>query len=578
MTNPTETKNETMESKVAENPVDPTELVSRGKRNLLCREVPKAVNDLQEACSVLAEKYGEMGLECGEAYYLYGTSLLELSRLESGVLGNALDGVPEEDETTENPDNKLNIEESAAMTEEEKEKISDQILDAMIEKEDEKKDEEKADEKKENGEKMDEDKQTGVDEQDGGMSTDEVKDREKKVEEMIEKEVDKKKEVEVKKDDSESEKKETDTSDKPADENTAETKTEDKEEKMEEDGEEGTEEEEVEEEETSQDEGDKEKEEDVSNLQLAWEMLDLARVVYSKQETKEAKLKVADCHLKLGEVSLETDKYEEAINDISECLKIQKDLLDADDRRLAETNYQLGLAYNLHKKYDDAVAAFKTAVTVLEDRIGKLAKIVEGESEQKEKDEAKQEMEELKEIMPDVKSKIEDSEDEKKLASKKQEEEGETSVGFGASSSGASTSTAATPIPVKTAAASSDDKPVSDISHLMRKKRKPEDDATEEEQEVKKAKSEVGSGDADQNGEAEADKNGKHEAGQNGHAEGDQNGKNGDDKNGKSEADQNGKHEKEEQVIKTKTVEEVKAQTAEDVPMEEAKPKEEVKA
>merc|ERR1711936_1523087 len=44
-------------------------------------------------CEMLVSLKGEMGVECAEAYFYYGKALLELSRVESGVLGNALDGV-----------------------------------------------------------------------------------------------------------------------------------------------------------------------------------------------------------------------------------------------------------------------------------------------------------------------------------------------------------------------------------------------------------------------------------------------------------------------------------------------------
>merc|ERR1712000_440685 len=68
-------------------------------------------------------------MECAEAYYLYGKALLELSRLESGVLGNALDGVPEE----EDEGNSSKVEDPSKLTNEEKNDVDEKVREALEE-------------------------------------------------------------------------------------------------------------------------------------------------------------------------------------------------------------------------------------------------------------------------------------------------------------------------------------------------------------------------------------------------------------------------------------------------------------
>jgi hypothetical protein len=41
---------------------------------------------------MLGKLYGETGIECGEAYFYYAKALLELARLEAGVINNGPDG------------------------------------------------------------------------------------------------------------------------------------------------------------------------------------------------------------------------------------------------------------------------------------------------------------------------------------------------------------------------------------------------------------------------------------------------------------------------------------------------------
>merc|ERR1712192_10207 len=74
---------------------------------------------------------GEMAAECAEAYFYYGKALLELSRVESGGLGNALDGVDMEIKTTDDKD--ALVEDTEAMTTDEKSEVEEKVADALEE-------------------------------------------------------------------------------------------------------------------------------------------------------------------------------------------------------------------------------------------------------------------------------------------------------------------------------------------------------------------------------------------------------------------------------------------------------------
>lgn len=60
--------------------------------------------------------------------------------------------------------------------------------------------------------------------------------------------------------------------------------------------------------ESDDDEDDEEEGEDSADddFEAAWDILDVARVIFEKGEDKESQLKLADVHLCLGDVSLET--------------------------------------------------------------------------------------------------------------------------------------------------------------------------------------------------------------------------------------------------------------------------------
>ena len=129
-------------------------LIAVGKRDLLLNNVPDAVSNLAQACELLSKQFGETAKECAEVYFYYGKGLLELSRMESGVLGNALDGVPEE----ESENNTSQFEDPSKMSDQEKNEVTDNVSEALEENFKDLEEKKKASEEKKDGEKGSEEK------------------------------------------------------------------------------------------------------------------------------------------------------------------------------------------------------------------------------------------------------------------------------------------------------------------------------------------------------------------------------------------------------------------------------------
>ncbi|CAM4607503.1 unnamed protein product [Caretta caretta] len=248
-------------------------------------------------------------------------------------------------------------------------------------------------------------------------------------------------------------------------------------------------------------------EDEVGNLELAWDMLELAKVIYKRQETKEAQLHAAQAHLKLGEVSIESENYAQAIEEFQACLALQQKYLEAHDRLLAESHYQLALAYHYNSQFDDAILQFRKSVEVIDKRMVMLTeriKKAEGGSTEDEK-----EIEELNGLLPEIKEKIEDSKESQKSARVAELALKATLVGGATSSfTQSEESCSVSTIPVRKPADGAS-QCVTDISHLVRKKRKPEEETQQGDNEAKKSKPEPavnGGGDAAPSGNEVAEK------------------------------------------------------------------------
>jgi len=323
--------------------------LSEGKRHLLVGEIPDAVSSLALACELLSKQFGETHKECADAYFYYGKSLLDMARLENGVLGNALEGVPEGGDIG----NDSQVEDPEQMTEDERSAVESKVKEAL----------------------------------DYNYQTCEVEKEQMEADDATDDEIE------------DADKSSQDTSapmeEDPVDDqktsNAMNTTTEEK-----------------------VDDG-----EEVGNLQQSWEMFELAKLIYNREvenEDAEKKIdvvkKISDSLLHLGEISIENENYEQALEDIGECLKMRQNHFPADSRSIAEAHYQLGMAQSQSGKFTEAKASLMMANEVLQARLAGLKKMESSEFLGKE-------IADLTELIKEVEEKVADFEEMKAQVTKK---------------------------------------------------------------------------------------------------------------------------------------------------------------
>ncbi|KAJ3595229.1 hypothetical protein NHX12_004533 [Muraenolepis orangiensis] len=481
-------------------------LIGAGKKYLVLGNAVGAASVLQEACGMLAKKFGDTADECGEAFFWCGKALLDLARMENTVLGNALEGVPmeESDEETDKDDEKKNsnIESTENVDEKTRDELRAEVYYAMSEEKmngqkgkdgenDGEKEAEKVGRKRKGGKEAEKvGKEAGKEGEKVGKEAEKVGKEGGKVGKEAEKKVE-----DEQKNTAQEEKVDGVTGASLLDgenkENIEKTATEENTEE----GDSGEEDEADDDDDAEEGDGEdaKSDEEEVGNLQLAWEMLELAKVIYKRKDTKEDQLLAAEAHLRLGEVASESGNYSQALEDLGECLRLQQKHLEADSRLLAETHYQLGLTHTMHCQYGPAIEHFNNATAVIQTRLDNLHKIIkEAASEEK------KEMEELTGLLPELKEKVEDAQEGLKVAKAVALKE----MLITAKPTNGVSSTTGSVLDGHASKA-----PVSDISHLVRKKRKPEESPVKEAKKVKQEESTNGEKKPDAKGEKkEADK------------------------------------------------------------------------
>ncbi|KAG8198496.1 hypothetical protein JTE90_017362 [Oedothorax gibbosus] len=392
----------------------------QGKRHIVVQDYKFAVQSLSTACEMYTQHFGEMALECGEVHFLYGKALFRLSQQNAGVFGGALN-----EDVTETEDD----ESGKASDEDSKENESD-----------------KNDADTENGEENGEDGDE-AEEKEPSESTDSPQ---AVVAEETSKEPTEAEQADSKEETEQADNKEADTS-------TA-----------------------LDESKVESEQQPEQEEEELDDLELAWNSLETAKSIFLRQGENdvEAQLKVAEILQLLAEISMESDNNVAAINDLKECLVIKRRHLKPDDRLLAETFYQMGLAQLLEKMYNDALENFSTTMSILQLRIDNLKATpvadTVGNFESADRD---KEVEDLEGVLADIREKVEDTRELIKDAERVLKEEIEKRYPLPAEETG---------FPGAEQKAETNNKPVTNITHLLKRK-KPEQDE-EKDRELKRPK------------------------------------------------------------------------------------------
>lgn len=177
---------------------------------------------------------------------------------------------------------------------------------------------------------------------------------------------------------------------------------------------------------------------------------------------------LAEAYRLLGEVAMEGGNHESALTDFKACLNLLEKMTPRDHRAIAEIHYQMGLAHAMANNFDASVEQFDQASALLEAKIVHL-KTLQGNPPQSDDPfyTVEGEIKELQDLLPEIQEKIADIKDLKKetdvIKEIKEEANGcssDAKANTEASGSGAAS------------------KPASDISHLVRKKRKAEDEGS----------------------------------------------------------------------------------------------------
>ncbi|TKY70517.1 Nuclear autoantigenic sperm protein [Spatholobus suberectus] len=122
-----------------------------------------------------------------------------------------------------------------------------------------------------------------------------------------------------------------------------------------------------------------EADEDETDLDLAWKMLDIARAIVEKQSVNT--IEQVDILSTLADVALEREDFETSLSDYQKALSILEQLVEPDDRKIADLNFRICLCLEVSSKPQEAVAYCQKATSVCKARLHRLTDEVKSYSD-----------------------------------------------------------------------------------------------------------------------------------------------------------------------------------------------------
>ncbi|KAH7725787.1 nuclear autoantigenic sperm protein [Aphelenchoides avenae] len=149
------------------------------------------------------------------------------------------------------------------------------------------------------------------------------------------------------------------------------------------------------------------------NASLAWEVLEVARMICEKQtESQEWKLNKAEVHAALGDALTVREDFEQARVEFMNAYRIQAELLEPLDRKIAETLFSIGLTHRSQANFSSAAEYFEKAADVLKKKIEYLKSELEsGTLDDDNAKKTKAELEDVHSVAESIMAEIADARD-----------------------------------------------------------------------------------------------------------------------------------------------------------------------